>query len=215
MQRLLVVVAAFSATACSRDDSCARFVEKMTPVMGTFGDKPFTGDARATFLAECEKPDSRMKKDPVFKCVLDARDSDAVSACMASSLGEYKKKSRATEAKVQLNRIGKLLKMHYAERETFPAGKVGPVPAEPCCKATGGRCSPDPRLWTGVWQQLEFEIDHTFMFQYAYESDGKTATATATGDLDCDGETVVYALEVTIENGNPTATLVEPDTRAD
>ena len=135
-----------------------------------------------------------------------------IIACGAKEEADaYKAKSQATEAKLMLNRMSKNLKTHFVERETYPAGKAGPSPAEPCCKGAGAKCAvtsdwaKDP-----VWSAMDFELSEPHRFQYSYQSDGKTVVATAVGDLDCDGTTITYKLDMAVGNaGEPTVTFTD------
>ena len=128
---------------------------------------------------------------------------------------DYMKKSKKSEAAMQLNRLGKTLKIVYTEQATFPVGDAPLTPAESCC-ATGGRCPPDPAAWRQpVWQALDFAIDEPSMFQYRYRSDGTTAVVEAIGDLDCDGVTITHRLEASVTNGMVTATITEPAPNSD
>ena len=107
---------------------------------------------------------------------------------------DYMKRSKKTEASLQLSRIGKYLKRYYADYASFPAGDAGPTPATGCCmkSSTGGKvdnkCPADATIWKQpIWTALEFQIDEASNFQYRYHSDGKTARVEAISDLDCDG----------------------------
>ena len=129
---------------------------------------------------------------------------------------DYMKRSKKTEASLQLNKIGKNAKRAYAETSEFPRGTAPLVTAAPCCGQDMNRCQSTAKDWQHpVWQALDFEIDEPSLFQYSYESDGKTFTAKAIGDLDCDGIMITYQLDGKAENGNPTVTLTEPPVGAD
>jgi len=125
---------------------------------------------------------------------------------------DYAMKSKATEAQLMLNRLGKNAKSYFMEKDGFPKGSVPLTPATPCCKGDKKQCAPDAAQWNAAepFKQLEFSLVDPHRFQYSYESDGKTLTATAVGDLDCDGTTVTYKLEVTGANGAPEMKITEP-----
>ena len=128
---------------------------------------------------------------------------------------DYMKKSKKSEASLQLNKIGKNLKVYYITESKFPAGEVALTPSESCCN-TGGKCLSTPDTWKQpVWQALDFQIDEPSLFQYSYESDGKTFTAKAVGDLDCDGVMITYELRGTSDGGAPRTMLTEPAPNAD
>jgi hypothetical protein len=125
---------------------------------------------------------------------------------------DYVMKSKATEAKLMLNKLGKMAQMYFMERGQFPAGKVPLTPAAPCCKGAKGECAPDPAQWQAAepFKALDFIVDMPHRFQYSYESDGKTATATAVGDLNCDGKTITFKLDLTGGEGPAAMNIVEP-----
>jgi prepilin-type N-terminal cleavage/methylation domain-containing protein len=135
---------------------------------------------------------------------------------------DYVKRSKKSEAILQLNKIGKNAKRTYGETASYPSGTAGPTPTPPgsrgCCGGTGARpnhCAASPAAWTGVWRALDFEIDEDSLFYYSYGGAAQSFTATAIGDLDCDGTEVTYTLSGTSVNGNPRATLSEPPPNAD
>jgi hypothetical protein len=129
---------------------------------------------------------------------------------------DYMKKSKRTEASLQLNKLAKNLKVAHVTDGAFPKGKVGPTPAKSCCEQ-GGKCAPDPAAWSDpVWQALDFTIDEPHLFRYSYESDGKTAVVTAHGDLDCDGQEIQWVTTGNIgPDGNPSFTMVAPAPNTD
>lgn len=210
---LVTIFAAAGAACGGKGDDCQRFWDKSAPVFAKIGGgKPMPAEAKGKFLEECRKSDKR-KNDPVFRCVLDATGDEAVAACTTKAFGDYMSKSKAVEAKLNLNRLGKNLKALHADTGTFPVGKVGPTPAEPCCKGANGKCAPGPDWESNpVWQSVELSMRDPHLFQYTYESDGKTATATATGDLDCDGQMITYKLEMAIADDIATMNILEPTT---
>ena len=67
------------------------------------------------------------------------------------------KKSKKTEAALQLNRIAKSLKTYHAEAGGFPVGKAALTPATgPCCRQPHGKCPVDAAGWqkSTVWSAL-------------------------------------------------------------
>lgn len=215
----VVVSALVGSAACGKGDDCQKFWDKTAPMMSKMGgDKKMFADAKDRFLKEC-RDGAKMRNDPTFKCVLGAGDEAAISACMGKAFGDYASKSKMIEAKLQLTKLGKNLKVYFQTESTFPAGKAGPMPAAACCKGEGGKCAAVPAdTWAAdpIWNKLDFIIDEPTRFQYSYESDGKTATATAVGDLDCDGTMITYKLDMTVDaSGGPTMALTEPAPGAD
>jgi prepilin-type N-terminal cleavage/methylation domain-containing protein len=136
---------------------------------------------------------------------------------------DYIKRSKKTEAVLELNKIGKNAKRYYAESAQFVTGTAAPLPASGtsgCCGGGGSapnHCLSTPSAWVAntVWRALDFEIDEDTLFYYDYTGGTSTFTAKATGDLDCDGTAVVYTLAGSAINGNPTVQLTEPAPNAD
>jgi len=138
-----------------------------------------------------------------------------LSAVAIPAFMDYMKKSKKTEASLQLNKLGKSMKVYYITESKFPVGEVALTPAESCC-ASGGKCRSMPELWQQpIWQALDFQIDEPHMFQYRYRSDGTTAVIEAVGDLDCDGQTITYRLDASAPAGNPSITVTEPAPNTD
>jgi type IV pilus assembly protein PilA len=139
---------------------------------------------------------------------------------------DYIKRSKRTEASLQLNKIGKNAKRAYLENSQFPTGAAKELPkhgTNGCC-ATDGSVAPNhcpvtaAADWvaSSVWAALDFEIDEETVFYYNYNGASPTTfTATATGDLDCDGTVIVYTLNGNTANGSPAVQLTEPAANAD
>jgi hypothetical protein len=218
MMRTLMTLMAAAAMGCGgKGDDCQQFVDKAKPMfekMAKEAGKPFGDSERKQLVEMCRKQGAKAKDDKTFTCVLGAKDEAAVMACFGEGLADYASKSKATEAQLNLNKIGKNLKVAYNVEVRFPAGKAGPAPAKPCCEGPGQKCPAENLEADPVWSALDFRIDLPTRFQYTYESDGKTAKATAIGDLDCDGTTITYTLEATVNNGNPEVKITPP-TNAD
>ncbi|HSS01048.1 MAG TPA: hypothetical protein VLM79_28520 [Kofleriaceae bacterium] len=142
-----------------------------------------------------------------------------LAAVAVPAFMDYMKRSKKSEAAVQLNRIGKSAKRAYAETGKFPTGTTPLVPAEPCCSGPDHHCAavPDAYAASPVWKALDFEIAEPTLFQYAYRGspDGQTFSAKAVGDLDCDGISITYELAGTVNNGVPMVTLTEPPPNSD
>ena len=133
---------------------------------------------------------------------------------------DYMKKSKASEASVELNAIGKLLKRYYAENASFPKGDAGPTPDFPTCcglqsdgQGVDNKCPNSASAWRKdkVWTELGFAMSEPSQYRYTYHSDGKTAKVQAIGDADCDGQFATFELTVDVDaGGNPHANLVKP-----
>src|SRR3954469_18561202 len=104
---------------------------------------------------------------------------------------DYMKKSKKTEASLQLNKISKNAKVYFATQTAFPPSAAVVLPG-----ADGGACSGTQAVkfpvvaqsvWAADagWAALDFEIDEPNLFSYHYTG-GAAATALAVGDLDCD-----------------------------
>ena len=134
---------------------------------------------------------------------------------------DYMKRSKKTEASLQLNKLGKNAKRAYSESSSYVTGTALQLPAKPggggCCGGTNNHCTPNPTGFAGdtVWKQLDFQIDEPSLFYYDYTGTATTFTAKATGDLDCDNTEIVYTLAGAATNGNPSVTLTEPAVNAD
>jgi type IV pilus assembly protein PilA len=144
-----------------------------------------------------------------------------VAAVAVPAFMDYMKRSKKTEASLQLNKIGKNAKHAYVESGAFPRGRTGLTPPATCCGQgpPPNHCvtSLDDWVKNPVWHALDFEIDEPSLFRYSYESDGKTFTAQAVGDLDCDGIEITYRLNGGLDPAThkPTFTLTEPPADAD
>lgn len=218
MKRILVACM-IVICGCKKADDCTKLVDKMLPAMkemaGKDGAAVDMDKAKDKFIENCRK-DDKMKNDPTSKCVLDAKDDAAVKACLAGAFGEYGKRSKATEASLQLNAIAKNAKRVWAESGSFPKGTSAVLPANTggktgCCGAAADNKCPASKDWATdpVWSALGFQIDEPSMYRYKYESaDGKSFTATATGDADCDGDEAVFTVTGSLDaSGNPTTNL--------
>jgi len=130
---------------------------------------------------------------------------------------DYMKKSKKTEASLQLNKIAKNSKVYYNTNAEFVQQDGAAMPSE---FAAGTICKMDPRddLWAddSGWALLDFQVDEPNLFQYEYKKSSLTdATATATGDLDCDGTPIIYTLTLAAPSGNASAVITEPAPNSD
>ena len=134
---------------------------------------------------------------------------------------DYMKRSKKTEASLQLNKIGKNAKRTYSESSAYTVGTATQLPAKPgsggCCGGPNNHCAANPTGFAGdaVWKALDFQIDEPSLFYYDYTGTATGFTAKATGDLDCDNTEIVYTLDGTSNNGNPAVTLTEPPPNSD
>ncbi len=139
---------------------------------------------------------------------------------------DYMKRSKKTEASLQLNKIGKNSKRTYMETSKYVTGIAPTTPGKPggggCCGGGGAsgnnpnHCAPDPVGFSNaVWKELEFSIEEDSLFFYDYHGTATDYTAMATGDLDCDGTEITYVLTGTAVNGQPAYSLSEPPSSDD
>ena len=137
---------------------------------------------------------------------------------------DYMKRSKKTEAALQLNKIGKNNKRAYSEVSSYVVGPAGELPtkvATGCCKGGStkdpNKCAAVPASFAAdtVWKALDFQIDEDSLFVYDYTGAATTFTALATGDLDCDTTEITYTLAGTAVNGNPAVVLTEPPPNSD
>ncbi len=129
---------------------------------------------------------------------------------------DYMKKSKKTEAALQLNKVMKNDKVYYISNASFVTSAGAKLPGTTACGSTGGK-NPVSTAWPGDsgWSALDFQIDEPNLFNYQYTGGVSNATATALGDLDCDGTSITYSMTMTSTNGNPAGSLSEPPPNSD
>lgn len=130
---------------------------------------------------------------------------------------DYMKKSKKTEASLQLNKIAKNSKVYYNTQAQYVQGNATALPA---AFAAGTTCKMAPEtaafVADTVWATLDFQVDEQNLFQYGYTGSALTAaSATAVGDLDCDGTAITYSLTLTAPGGNAAALITEPPPNSD
>jgi hypothetical protein len=220
MIRWCTVVALAAGCGASKPaDDCQKFVDKSAPVLRELGKaagKTIDQKQLDEMATACRKRKADGKdhgKDQgMFDCVLAAADQAAVATCLQGGFTDYASASKKTEADLLLNRLGKGAKSFYVINGAFPVGTAALTPE--CCAQPGGKCQPDPAIWTGVWAELEFMIDDPYRFRYEVTSTADKLEARAVGDLDCDGETIELKLTVTAPDGTPKVEL-SPTTGSD
>lgn len=119
---------------------------------------------------------------------------------------------RAQEAEDLLSYLAEKVTLSYLANGAFPPG-AGPTPRPSCCDQ-GGTCSPDPSTWAAPgWKQLGFTIDDEYRYTYEYVPDpsGTSATLRAIGDVDCDDQTSLYELKLTVTAGQVFRTWTKTD----
>jgi len=131
---------------------------------------------------------------------------------------DYMKKSKKTEASLQLNKIAKNSKVYFNTQSQYVQLPGASLPAAwaagTSCKVT----TPESSAFAADsgWAALDFQVDEPNLFQYAYNfSSLSDATATALGDLDCDGTPITYLLTLSAPAGNTAASITEPPPNSD
>jgi type IV pilus assembly protein PilA len=143
---------------------------------------------------------------------------------------DYMKRSKQSEAGLNLNKIGKTLKRMSNEVGTFPTGNGALLPAgvatngANCCGGVGGitgapgtsvnnKCTADPASFAADagWKVLEFSVDEASQYQYQYVGNALTPAAYAIGDVDCDSNSATWTLNAQKTSvGNVQLNLVPP-----
>lgn len=200
--------AAVAATRTGADE-CQVFAEKsrrpLAELMGK--EQGFSEKEIAGLIEACRKQKTR---DPALTCVLAANTDEDVRKCYQTAMKDSSKRSRNTEAILQLNKIGKNAKVHYYTNAAFPVGRVALTPSVPCCRQFDNKCATGADKWRDpVWVTLDFEIYEPHNFQYSWESDGQTFKATAVGDPECSGKVATIVAKGTSDGGNVNVTITE------
>ena len=131
---------------------------------------------------------------------------------------DYMKKSKKTEASLQLNKIMKNDKVAYdttASFVAFGAATELPTGGTACSGVNGHYATTTAWISDSSWAALDFQIDEPNLFKYDYTGAASAATAMAIGDLDCDGTFITYSLTLSAVNGNARGSISEPPVNAD
>jgi type IV pilus assembly protein PilA len=143
---------------------------------------------------------------------------------------DYMKRSKSSEAGLNLNKISKNTKRVFGEIGSFPATSgallpaIGGGPGNNCCGGKGGvtgtpgasvnnKCTANPAGFKADagWAAMEFSVDEASYYQYTYVGNATAPTAYAIGDLDCDGVSATYTLNMAKTTaGNPQANFINP-----
>jgi prepilin-type N-terminal cleavage/methylation domain-containing protein len=132
---------------------------------------------------------------------------------------DYMKKSKKTEASLNLNKLAKNSKVYYNTNAAFVgvAGAEQPGGGGTNCANADKKFAVNAAAWqdSAGWQQLDFQVDEPNLFSYEYVPGSTAATALARGDLDCDGTLITYTLNLTAPAGNASAVITEPPPNSD
>ena len=143
---------------------------------------------------------------------------------------DYMKRSKQSEAGLELNKIAKTSKRMFGETGSFSATNGGLLPAGPatngnnCCGGVGGvkgtpgtsvnnKCTGDPASFAGDagWAALEFSVDEASQYQYSYIGNANGPTGLAIGDVDCNSVSATWSMVMAKTGaGNPQANLIGP-----
>ncbi len=141
---------------------------------------------------------------------------------------DYIKRSKSSEASIQLNNIGKNMKREYADVSSYPVADGAILPAgggattgANCCGGTGAviggpvnnKCNQQADLFTdgAGWQALDYKLAEASQYQYQYIGGEQAASAYALGDLDCDGSSATWHLTGSVASGGiPQINLIPP-----
>jgi len=132
---------------------------------------------------------------------------------------DYMKKSKKTEASLQLNKISKNSKVYFITNAQYSqtAGAIQPGAGGAACSGPNGKFAVVTAWATdNGWKALDFEIDEPNLFSYTYAATDLTdASALAIGDLDCDTTLITYTLTLSAPNGNASGIITEPPPNSD
>lgn len=137
---------------------------------------------------------------------------------------EYTRKSKTSEAALNLNKIGKNEKTKFQAESTFTTqNSAGVIPTRPkssgCCGGSGAtpgempnKCTPDQTGFKNdpAFSDIEFSVGEPSEYVYSYTGGSRSATAYAIGDLDCNKEEATWRLELKALSDGATATLLPP-----
>jgi type IV pilus assembly protein PilA len=143
---------------------------------------------------------------------------------------DYMKRSKASEAGLNLNKIGKNVKRVFGEIGSFPAANGAELPAQEagpgadCCGGKGGvlgtpgasvnnKCTANPAAFKADagWSAMEFSVDEASQYQYSYLGNATAPSAYAIGDIDCDLTSATWTMNVAKTTaGNPQLNFINP-----
>lgn len=125
-----------------------------------------------------------------------------VAAVAIPAFLHFEKKTKSSEAELQLDALKKKLERYYAENHRLPQTWAKLTPSESCCNGPDFKCPPDPTLWAKPpWSEIGFSIDSPTYYQLSYQASYDSVTLTASGDLNCDGVPEEYVLTGSVVAG--------------
>ncbi len=142
-----------------------------------------------------------------------------VAAVVVPAFLKYQRRSKTSEATMNIRRIFDASVTYYTSEFLGPDGEilprqfpatVDPTPldwhARVCADGDSARYPIRPEIWSApTWKSLDFAVEQPFYFEYTYVSTGRgaeaTFTARARGDLDCDGVMSTYERIGEVDDG--------------
>jgi type IV pilus assembly protein PilA len=138
-----------------------------------------------------------------------------LSAVAIPAFVRYIRRSKTTEATMNVRKLYDALISYHASEHADPQGNIllrvfpisqGPTPGiDVCCGMPGQKCAPNPNYWeTPTWAALSFSIDDPFYYWYQTvqlglgTAPGDQYYLEAYGNLDCDAFTSLYRRSVTV-----------------
>jgi len=127
---------------------------------------------------------------------------------------DYLRKSKKTEAQLELKNIATKCRDYTTPQPQFPPSSTMNFPG-----VDGGACPnkfpivPASTWFTDpAWSALEFHVDEESLFTYHWVRTATTAGyATAVGDLDCDTTKISYSLDLITVEGNVQSKIYAPE----
>jgi len=130
---------------------------------------------------------------------------------------DYMKKSKKTEAPLQLKNIADKSKDYQINHTTLPPSSttvLAGADGAACSSGNGkfGILASSSWFTDPAWSSLDFHIDEETQFSYHYTGASNTAgNAQAVGDLDCDGTLISFSEDLKVVEGNIQNKLFTPD----
>lgn len=142
-----------------------------------------------------------------------------VSAALYSPVSNYLRRSKTTEATMNVRKLFDSSVSYYEDEHKDKDGNVLPrqfpesvgfIPAQMACDGDSPRAHKSTReMWNHpTWRALNFGIGEgqEFYYSYRYESsgigEGSSAKILAQGDLDCDGKLEYFDRSAVVENNS-------------
>ena len=131
-------------------------------------------------------------------------------SCSKSSKGgagsdEYLRRSKASEAKVNLSRIKSSIKEAWAMNATLPDSIPMTPAAGACCNYPDRKCPAEPQVFAAAgWGKVNFTMDEPHYYSYELVSSPTEVTVRAKGDLDCNGTLSTFEAHLKVEAGELT-----------